>query len=188
MFLIIALLFNLLLVRIGFRLTKNKFKKSSVRIIVWTAIFIGLFIIEIGFGYYFLMQGFKVSPKFIFKEYLADPIPKNVKIIEGEGFSWLGWRLSLIFTADADTIEKILSQYPSSPDCAKFDKYTNTYKNLKEEVKSAFKKQDITLISNLTCYYKYKKLDEHDNILGEEVYIFWDKERNRVFFYCSGGS
>lgn len=116
------------------------------------------------------MRSHKMTADEVFRKFLTDPIPINVKIIEGGGTWWQGYSATLVFTTDKDTFNTLSLEYEVIP-----------MKKAQLYFQYEFKKYTADL-PNLICYYKRTDIKR-----GGDLYLFWDEKNGKVFFYGREG-
>ena len=98
-----------------------------------------------------------------FKSYIADPVPQEIKILDGNSTHWQGFSAYLIFKTNQEALQDITKGYTNIP-----------FEQVKAQAKGWFS-EDITKNPNILCYYKR---DDFNN----SYYLFWDREAQRAFF------
>jgi len=152
--------------------------KISIKVIIKKAlIVIGVFCLCAFLFMAFFMNSTKLNAKEIFKQFIMEPIPANVKIIHGGGNWWQGYSAALVFETDKGTFQDISKGYQVLPNCIDNRYGCSAIVSMKK-----FFKEDLLSMPNLCCYYK--RIDIRH---GGDAYLFYDKDNNKVFFCASGG-
>ena len=101
----------------------------------------------------------------LFKEFIVNPIPFDVKIIDANFFSWMNYSGHIIFRANATTLKDIASDYQSLPK----DKFVGNF----------FSPQ---VMQNADIERYFKKIPKRGKMF-EGRYIFWDASKQIAYFY-----
>ena len=117
-----------------------------------------------------MMESFKNDAEWTFREFIADPIPESIEILEGETFSWMDFRGYVIFLTDEKTFKELSKDYEVIPN----DRLVgNLFKN------------EVMKDPNIVRYYKEEKINDKRY---EAKYLFWDKNKSKVYFHVSNAS
>lgn len=119
---------------------------------------------------------FKVPVDKVFRDFLADPVPDDVQILEGSGSSWLDYGVSVVFATSQDTFDKLSAGYQQLPGCAQ-NKESSSPRLCFED--KAYFSEDLTGLPGLSCYHKAGSEENRG-----DYYLLWDKEKHKAYF-CS---
>jgi lipopolysaccharide export LptBFGC system permease protein LptF len=114
-----------------------------------------------------IARSFSINPEKIFKEFIADPIPDNVKNIRGGGVSWLDFYANLSFKTDHNTFNEIVRDYEIIPRQIIHGQYFS--KNIMKDPDSSF-------------YYKKGITVDKQNY---DYLVVWNKRNNTAYFSIS---
>lgn len=103
----------------------------------------------------------------IFREFLADPMPQNVKIIDGSFVKWMDWSGNLIFETDKGTFDNLSADYTPFP---------------AEMVAGSYFERDIRFIPGVACFNKKVKLNDR---MYDDCYLYWDQNAQRAYFHVN---
>ncbi len=141
----------------------NKFAIIILVIIVSCYLFIS----------FFGNWGAKLNPKEAYKRWISNPIPSNVKIIDGYADVWQGAYGTVIFETDTATFDEISETYELSKDCKNAIYKTNR-----------FFKNNLNDIGHLICFERTSPIQSGCSTCDHTYYsLFWDSKKNTAYFY-----
>ncbi len=101
----------------------------------------------------------------LFKKFIAEPIPADVKIIDANFFSWMDYSGAVTFRTNETTLNKILVGYQHLPS----DKSVGNIFSAK-------------IMQNMGMQRYFKNIPKEDR-MHEGRYIFWDHKKQIAYFH-----
>jgi len=132
----------------------------------------------------FLFGGTSSDPKKVFKEFIADPIPKGIKLKKGMVTGWQGYYAYVIFTAEPQVFKELVRDYEFLPDCRRKETVQSGAKTEETyfDVRTGLGKPVAEAVASMPtakCYYRVNSGEE--GIRGI-FHMIYDEETHRAVF------
>lgn len=153
-----------------------RFEKTVLRILIIT---VALPVLLSGC---FLFGRSSSDPKKVFTEFVANPIPKGVRIEKGMVMGFQGYYAYVIFTAEPDVFKGLVRKYDFLQDCCR--KQTAQIDDRTFDVRTGLGKpvaEAVASMKEVKCYFRVNTGEKAEGIRGT-FYMFYDEKTHKAVF------